>query len=71
MLLDYGKAQWWGAGRGEEALTDARDAFVAADARAAAVEADIVLAEIVGERGLYEQAEVHLGHAGSLDCLGG
>jgi class 3 adenylate cyclase/tetratricopeptide (TPR) repeat protein len=66
LLLHLGKARSRAEAAGEDALTEARDAFLAAGDREAAAEAEVWLGDHFGTQGKRDLEEEHLARAGAL-----
>jgi predicted ATPase/class 3 adenylate cyclase len=66
VLFDLGRARARGEAAGADALTEARDAFLAAGDREAAAEAEVELAEHFGNQGKRAREEEHIAQAVAL-----
>jgi tetratricopeptide (TPR) repeat protein len=66
VLFDLGRSRARGEAAGDDALTEARDAFLAAGDREAAAEAEVELAEHFGNQGRRPLEQEHIGRAVAL-----
>jgi class 3 adenylate cyclase/tetratricopeptide (TPR) repeat protein len=66
LLFDLGRARARGEASGADVLTEARDAFLAAGDREAAAEAEVELAEHLGNQGKRPLEQEHIGRAVAL-----
>jgi tetratricopeptide (TPR) repeat protein len=66
LLLRLGRARHDAEGEGVDVLTEARDGLLAAGERDAAAEAEVLLGDLMGNRGQRELEEEHLERAAAL-----
>jgi class 3 adenylate cyclase/tetratricopeptide (TPR) repeat protein len=63
VLLRYGRTLWLSQDAGEDALVEARDAFLSIGEPGAAAEAELMLGDLMWRRGLGDEAEGHIDRA--------